>query len=203
MAVAAASTKGQRTQLRLLDAAGAELLARNGHLEIGTVARAAGVAPSVVYHHFGSKAGLVGAVVQRYYARLGEEVLDVDLRPLGDWPTRERERIRRGVRFQYAEPLAPIVYGSLSRDPAVTAIEARGIQAVVKESARNIGAAQRTGDLPRGVDPALAAAGIFGAMRQLLVEALSRRRRPSQRAVVEQLWRITAAAVSIPERSLQ
>ncbi|ADB48936.1 TetR/AcrR family transcriptional regulator [Conexibacter woesei] len=198
MASRPATAKGRATHTRLLDAATAELLARDGDLELTRVAHAAQVSPSVVYHHVGGKAELIGAVVESFYGRLHAEVLDDDLTPLGDWPTREHERLRRGVAFHYREPLAPVLYGRMARDPALAALEARLIAQVVDASARNIRAAQRAGELPSGPDPALAGAAIFGAMRQVLLEALGRARRPAMRGVVEQLWRVTAAAVSIP-----
>jgi AcrR family transcriptional regulator len=194
---AARTAKGDASRQRLLDAATEQLLARDGHLDVGSVSRAAGLAPSVLYHYFGSKAGLVGAVVAGFYARLSAEVLSVDLRDLGDWRARERERVRRGVEFHFREPLSAVIYGRLSRDPEIAALEAEHVTAVVAASARNIAAAQRAGELPRAADPALAGAAIFGALRQVLVEALGRRRRPSRAVVVEHMWRVTAAAVSI------
>ncbi|MQA73847.1 MAG: TetR family transcriptional regulator [Solirubrobacterales bacterium] len=188
--------RGDRTRRRLLQAARDELLARSGHLEVGSVSRRAKVAPSVLYHHFDSKAGLVGEVVGAFYQRLHTEVLDHDPGAVGDWFARERERARRGVRFHYGEPLAPVVYGPLSRDPGVASIEGRAITAAIDRTGHEIERAQRAGELPRGVDSALAAAAIFGAMRQLLAEAMSRARRPREALVVERLWLVSAAAVA-------
>lgn len=189
--------RGQLTRQRLLHQTASELVERGGHAELTTVARSAGISPSVVSHHFGSRAGLVGAVVEAFFDELHVEILDLDLRSLGTWPVREHERIRRGVSFHFAHPLAPVIYGSLTRDADIARVEAMRIEQVIGQSARNIGAAQRAGELPSGVQPKLAAAGIFGATRQITVAALSGPRRPSQRAVIEQLWRLTAASVSI------
>lgn len=62
-------------------------------------------------------------------------------------------------------------------------------------TAATIRDAQRAGDLPRGADPLLAAAASFGALREVLVEALSRPRRPAQEQIVELVWRQFAAAL--------
>lgn len=184
------------TPARILEAAELELLRTNGQLEMQAVARAAGVVPSVVSHHFGSRSGVVNAVVDAFFDRLHEEVLDRDLRPLGSWIESEHARVRMGVRFYYTEPLAPIVYGSLGRDAEVASREHARVALVVESTARNIAAAQRTGELPRGVDPKLASAAIYGAARQVTVTALGADRRPPQRVVVDQLWRMTVAAVT-------
>lgn len=195
------TAKGERTRQRLLEVATAELLDRGGHLELGSVARRAGISPSVVSHHFGSRAGLIGAVLEGFFERLHTTVLDLDLRALGDWPTREFERLRRGVRFHYEEPLAEVLYRSLSREPEVAAVEARRLRALIQQSARNVRSGQRAGDLPSGIDPTLAAASMFGAMREVVPVALSRNSRPSQKTVLNQLWRVTAAAVGLDPRS--
>jgi AcrR family transcriptional regulator len=113
----AGTARAAATQERLLAAAVSELVDSGGHLELRSVAQAAGVVPSVASHHFGSRSGLVAAVVEGFFARFHAEVLDTDLRAYGPWFEREHERVRRGVRFHMTDALAPVVYGSLSRDP--------------------------------------------------------------------------------------
>lgn len=184
------------TRARILDAAVDHLVRHQGALEMQAVARAAGVVPSVVSHHYGSRSGLLVAVVDGFFDAFHAQVLDADLRAVGSWPTRERERIRRGVAFHFDEPLAAVVYGSLARDPQVAAAESRCIAQVIAESARNIAAAQRAGELEPGVDSTLAAASIFGASRQITLVALAADPRPTRAAVAAQLWRVTAAAVT-------
>ena len=51
-----------------------------------------------------------------------------------------------------------------------------------------------------GVDPALAGAAMFGAMRLVMVEALGRSPRPAPERVIEVLWRQVAAAVGLDTR---
>lgn len=54
----------------LIDAAQRELILGQGQLEMLAVARRAGVSAGLAYHHFGSKAGLIAAVVEAFYDQL-------------------------------------------------------------------------------------------------------------------------------------
>jgi AcrR family transcriptional regulator len=199
--------KGRATRERLLAAARELAISSGGHFEIASVAQAAGVVPSLVHRYFGSKAGLVGALVDDFFDRFQQEVFDLDLeargrgegkgKPQNDWARQERVRLEAGVRFHYREPFAVVLYGPLARDPEVARRESERIAAVVRRAARSIRKAQRRGELPLGVDPGLAGAAMFGAMRQVMVEALTRPRRPAPERVVAFLWRQVAAAVQI------
>src|SRR5215468_1065323 len=190
--------KGQATRRRLLDVARRCAIARGGELELADVAAAAGAVPSLVHRYFGSKAGLVSALVDDFFDRFHREVLDADLERAGDWAAHERIRLERGVRFHYAEPFAAVLYGPLARDPEVARKEAARIAAVVERAARSIRRGQRRGELPVGVDPRLAGAAMFGAMRLVMVEALTRVPRPRPERVIEVLWRQVAASVQLP-----
>jgi AcrR family transcriptional regulator len=192
-----ATPKGQATRQRLLEVARRVAIQSGGAVELARVAEAAGVVQSLVHRYFGSKAGLVSALVDDFFDRFHAEVLDVDLDELGDWARHERIRLERGVRFHYAEPFAVVVYGQLARDPEVARKEADRIAVVVGRAARSIRRAQRRGELPVGVDPGLAGAAMFGAMRLVLVEALRREPRPRPEQVIEVLWRQVAASVRI------
>ncbi|MFI5316974.1 MAG: TetR/AcrR family transcriptional regulator [Myxococcota bacterium] len=200
---AAPSTpKGRATRQRLLDVARRLAVATRGGVELAKVADAAGVVPSLVNRYFGSKAGLVSALVDDFFDRFHAEVLDADLDAEGEWARHERIRLERGVRFHYAEPFAAVVYGPLGRDPEVARKESARIAFVVERAARSIRRAQRRGELPVGIDPGLAGAAMFGAMRLVMVEALARSPRPPPERVVEALWRQVAASVGIdPARS--
>jgi AcrR family transcriptional regulator len=191
------TAKGQATRQRLLDVARLVAIETGGAVELAKVAEAAGVVQSLVHRYFGSKAGLVSALVDDFFDRFQAEVLDADLDELGDWAAHERARLERGVRFHYGEPFALVVYGPLARDPEVARNEARRIGAIVDRAARSIRRAQRQGELPVGADPGLAGAAMFGAMRLVMVEALRRKPRPSPERVIEILWRQVAAAVGI------
>ena len=192
------TAKGVATRQRLLDVARRVALDTGGHIELAVVAEAAGVVPSLVHRYFGSKSGLVAALVNDFFDRFHAEVLDVDLEADGDWAHHERLRLERGVRFHYGEPLAAVIYGPLARDPDVARTDAARIAFVVERAARSVRKGQRRGELPVGVDPRIAGAAMFGAMRLVMVEALSRSPRPAPERVIEALWRQVAAAVGIP-----
>jgi AcrR family transcriptional regulator len=201
---APATRKGQATRDRLLEAARELAIASGGHFEIADVAQAAGVVPSLVHRYFGSKSGLVGALVDDFFDRFHAQVLDLDLDAEGTWAQHERARLEAGVRFHFAEPFAVVVYGALARDPEVARRDAARIGAVVARAARSIRKGQKAGELPVGVDPGLAGAAMFGAMRLVMVEALTRKKRPSAQQVIDVLWRQVAASVQIdPVSSLR
>jgi AcrR family transcriptional regulator len=199
MAVAAEPTtpKGLATRGRLLGCARDVAIANDGHLEVAWVAEEAGVVPSLVNRYFGSRAGLVSALIDDFFQRLRAEVLDLDLDDQGEWAHHEHVRLEKGVRFHYTDPAAVVVYTRLSREPEVAATENRHIDMVVKHAAANIRRGQARGELPATVDPELAGAAMFGAMQRVMVAALARKRRPRPERVVEVLWRQVAAAVEI------
>ena len=58
------------TRQRILECAATLLAEGEGKLEMAWVARAAGVSSGLAYHHFGSKEGLLVAVVNDFYDRL-------------------------------------------------------------------------------------------------------------------------------------
>jgi AcrR family transcriptional regulator len=191
------TTKGRATYQRLIACARDEAIRTNGHIEIANVAEAAGVVPSLVSRYFGSKSGLVCALVDDFFDRLHAEVLDLNLDDEGDWATHERLRLQKGVRFHYADPFTVVLYNQLSRDPEVARTESGRIEAVIDHAAHNIRRGQQRGELPGHVDPELAGAAMFGAMRQVMVAALRRARRPSAQRVTEVLWRQVAASVGV------
>jgi AcrR family transcriptional regulator len=191
------TSKGKATRERLLDCARQEAVATGGHLEIASVAERAGVVPSLIHRYFGSKAGLVSALIDNFFDRLHAEVLDVDLDGAGDWATHERLRLQRGVQFHYADPFAVVLYAQLAREPSVALSERARIDTVIAHAAANIRRGQRRGELPRGVDPELAGAAMFGAMQRVMVVALSRTPHPRPDRLVEVLWRQVAAAVNL------
>lgn len=184
----------------LLRAAAEELVERDGVLEVGPVAARAGVSVGLIYRHFGSKAGLLSAVVGDFYVRFDAEVLDLDPLPGGSWAARERRRTELAVAFHYDDPLAKVVLGRLARDPEVAAVEARHLRVQVARGARNVARGQRDGDIPSDIDPGIAAALILGGTRQALIEVLSRRERPRPEVVADQLWRLVVAAVRVRVR---
>ena len=186
--------RGEATRRRLLEAAIDELVEREGALEVASVATRAGVSVGLLYRYFGSKAGLVAAVVDDFYDRLLAEVAAADDREL-DWATRERRRTANSVAFHYREPLAPIVLTLLAREPEVAAVETRLIARLIQDAARSVQRGQRQGEIPEDLDPRLIGAMLIGGFRVALAEALSRKRRPPEKLVVEEVWRFVVGGV--------
>lgn len=187
--------KGRATRQRLLEAAVTELVAGNGDMEVERVAARAGGSVGLIYRYFGSKAGLLTAVVQDFYDRCDAEVMGINPVPGADWGTREHERTARYVRFFYMDPLAPIFLTVLSRDPQVAASEAQRIAEQVAAAARNLALGQRRGEIPADLDTGMAGAMVIGGLRQAMTEALARDTRPDPESLTDELWRFIVAAV--------
>jgi AcrR family transcriptional regulator len=192
------TAKGKATRDKLLQVARAVAIEENGHIELARVAREAGVVAGVVHRYFGSKSGLIAAMVDEYYDRFHTEVMYRYLNDAGDWAVHERLRLRLGIRFYYAEPLSAVLHSSFVRDPVVALKEAERIDGVIALTAKGIRRAQRRGELPASVDPELAGAAMFGAMQLVLTKALARPKRPGPKALEALLWRQVAASVGLP-----
>ncbi len=183
----------------LLAAAGEELVERDGAFEVASVAARAGVSVGLIYRHFGSRGGLLRAIVEDFYARFDAAIAD----PAGaTWSERERTRTDLAVRFHYDDPLAPLILRRLVTDPEVAAAENRHLQAQVALGTRNVRSGQRSGEIPEDLDPGVASALILGGVRQALIEVLGRRRRPRADRVSDQLWRLVVAAVRCKETTV-
>ncbi len=189
--------RGAATRQRLLDAAEQELVERDGGLEVASVAARADVSVGLLYRYFGSKAGLVAAVVDAFYDRLHAQVTDVDPAPSSDWATRERRRMELSVAFHYRDPLAAVILSRLSREPGVAAVEMRRIGRLVEDAARNVSSAQRRGEIPPDADPRTMGAILLGGFRVAMAEALTRPDRPDPDALTEELWRFVVGGVGL------
>ncbi len=178
----------ETTAERLLEAAQAELIAHDGRLEMSGVARRAGVSVGLAYHHFGSKTGLIVAVVERFY----EPLRDVMMGPTGmdqeSWAKLERERFSRMVDHYYDHPLAPLLVGRMGREPEVIDMEREHLDALLAEGARNLAAAQAGGYLSSELDPEVAIGMIIGGVQEALSGALHRDPRPDRAEFMSSLW---------------
>lgn len=195
------SAVGPGTREKLLDAAEAELIAGHGHLEMQAVARRAQVSVGLAYHHFGSKAGLIAAVVEAFYARLDREVFGAPTWPATSWAEREQGRIAAYVAFHYQHPFAPLVIGALSRSPEVLDVEASFTHRTLAAGAGMLAAAQRGGEVPADIDPQLTIALMSGGIRQALLQALSGDPRPDPVALSNAIWAFMAAALRLADNS--
>ena len=186
---------GASTRERLIGAAEAELIGGHGHLEMQAVARRAKVSVGLAYHHFGSKSGLIAAVVETFYEQLDAAAFTNARLPSGSWGEREKARIGAYVAFHYAHPFAPLVVGALSRSPEVLDVETAFTSRQLADGEGMIRAAQRDGIVRPDLDAALTIAMMIGAVRQAVLGALTREPRPDPAALTDEIWSFIAAAL--------
>lgn len=191
------SISSEQTRQRLIAAAEDELIAGRGHLEMLAVARRAKVSVGLAYHHFGSKGGLIAAVVEHFYARLDAAAFDGAVLPATSWAERERARIAAYVAFHYTHPFALLVIGALSRSPEVRDVEAAFTEKQLVAGAQMIAAAQRDGLVALDIDPHLVIALMIGGIRQSLIGALTGAQRPDPEALTDAIWTFMAGALRL------
>jgi len=187
---------------RLLDAAEKELLANSGHLEMAPVAKRAKASVGLAYHHFGSKAGLIAAVVDRFYEPLRDIALGDAIPADLDWASREFTRMKATTDYFYDAPLAPLICGRLAREPEVLDIEKAHMTELLALGARNIAQGQRLGVVSADLNPDVTVALLMGGHRLALEQAVTASPRPDRQALVNQVWKFTAQALQMNCESL-
>jgi AcrR family transcriptional regulator len=184
---------------RLVRAAQEELIHSQGLLEMQAVAKRAKVSVGLAYHHFGSKAGLIAAVVEGFYNWLEEVAFSPSKLVSPDWAGREKERIAAYISFHYDHPFAPLVVGALSRAPEVLDVEQAFTRRQLAAGAYNLRAGQRAGVIPSDLDPRLTIALMIGGIRQALIGALTAAHRPDREVLTAKIWVFVAGALRLPE----
>lgn len=186
------------TPERLIRAAQEELIHSHGLLEMQAVAKRAKVSVGLAYHHFGSKAGLIAAVVEGFYNRLEEAAFNPSTLISSDWAGREKERIAAYISFHYDHPFAPLVVGALSRAAEVLDVEQAFTKRQLTAGAHNLRAGQRDGVIPADLDPRLTIALMIGGIRQALIGALTSSHRPDRAELTDKIWVFVAGALRLP-----
>jgi AcrR family transcriptional regulator len=189
------------TREKLVRAAQAELIQGHGYLEMQAVAKRAQVSVGLAYHHFGSKAGLIAAVVEEFYSRLDEAAFSGARLRSETWADRERERIAAYVAFHYDNPFAPLVIGALSRAPEILDVETAFTNRQLAAGARMLQAAQRDGIVRDDIDPHLTIALMIGGIRQALIVSLTSEHRPDRGKLTKDIWAFMAAALRLTART--
>ncbi|MFG2074588.1 TetR/AcrR family transcriptional regulator [Nonomuraea maritima] len=189
------SERGAATRRRLLEAAAAELV-ETGDIEVAAVARRAGLSVGLPYRYFGTRSGLMSALLADFYERLVSETV------LGHfaghtWPERWRNQLTRWVDWVYDEPLAPVVLGRMVGDAQVAAMEADCAKQVIALGARHIATGQDEGAVTYRRDPELMSAAVVGGMRSILAVVLDQDPRPDRGAVLEEIWHFSTAALGV------
>ncbi len=182
----------------LIQAASEALVAGQGNFELQDVARRAGVSVGLPYHRFGSKAGLIAAVVEQFYDEIEQVITLSDVREQ-DWAQREQIRLSRLVAFLYRTPLAVVIISMLSREPEVAGVESQRWSRLITITASNIQKGQKRGQLPSGFDADVLAALICGGVRHAAGLALQQRRRPREADLVRQIWSFISTGLQLEE----
>ncbi|MEU4547670.1 TetR/AcrR family transcriptional regulator [Nonomuraea dietziae] len=187
------SDRATASRRRILEAAGAELAA-TGDVEVAAVARRAGVSAGLPYRYFGTRSGLMSAVLEDFYDRL---VADTVLGHYAgaSWLERWRAQVATWVDHMYADPLAPVVLGRMVGDARVAAMEARCFKQVIALGAQHFAAGQAQGEVAADRDPELLAAAVVGGMRAILAVVLDQDPRPDRDDVMREVWRFTVSAL--------
>ena len=192
---AAPTPRGRQTREKLIDAARGALIEGEGAAEITDIARRAGVSAGLAYHHFGSKDGLLSAVVEEFYDRY-VRVANTHFR--GEtWAQREAQRVQAVVRFFIDEPFTRTLFGPMGRSSAVVHAESHCMATLIARGARNIAQGQADGDLPRQADPHIAAAFVLGGLRQALSLALLDDPAPDAEQLGQAIWVLIAQSLGL------
>jgi len=193
------SSRGRKSREKLIDAARGALIEGAGEAEIAEIAKRAGVSAGLAYHHFGSKDGLLAAVVEEFYDRYSTIA---NTRYRGEtWSKREIQRIRAITRYLIEDPFTATLFGPLGRSSAVVNAEAACMAGLIERGALNIAQGQADGDLPRQSDPKLAAAFVLGGMRQGVSTAFLADTPPDPEALANAIWILIAQSLGLREGS--
>lgn len=191
------TARGAASRARLVQAARDELIERSGALEVDAVAQRAESSVGLIYRHFGSRAGLIGAVVDDFYDRFRAEAFEINPAPGAGFAERERRRTELYVGFHYADPLARVIVHNLHLDAEVAAMEARHRAEMIRLAASVMALGQRRGEIPADRDPALVGAMIIGGLREGLGVALSGDRWADQQETARRLWVLVAGIIGV------
>lgn len=187
------------SDVRLLRAAEQELIANEGHLEMLAVAKRAGLSTGLAYRYFGSKAGLIAAVVDNFYQPIREIALG-DLIPVEqEWISRERSRVKALIDYHYDHPLAKLIAGRLGREPQVLDVENAHMKELLEAGARNIAQGQSCGAVDPKLNPEITVALLMGGLNQAINSAITASQQPPKQKLLESIWRFTQSALQLQD----
>ena len=181
---------------KILAAAERILREGDGELEMGQVAERAGVSVGLAYHYFGSKSGMLSAIIHAFYDRYNQvanQYIDPDIL----WGVREKRRLMAVVEFLYNDPMAPVILGKMARTSQVAAVESARHEEMIEMAIRNISSGIKRGDIGPHIDPTVAGAAITGAIRSGIMHAMDMRPRPDPAKLTHQIWGMIAGALDI------
>jgi AcrR family transcriptional regulator len=184
----------------LLDAALAELVVGRGQMDLASVVRRTGLTTGAVYHHFGSKTGLIVAVYTSLFDELDAAIADNQLPDDVPWPERQRLRTRRLVYHSCERPMVALMFFR-SAEPEITRLQTAWVDRTADLVAQGIEEGQRLGHIPSTIDPAVTAAFIAGGTIQGLNQQLRRSPSPDPDVIAAEIWRLIAAATRMDQPS--
>jgi len=167
-----ARTRDPAHKRALLIASARELFARRGYAETTTadVARRAGVSEGIVFHHFGSKAGLLEAAAADYGRGLSRAMFAG--KSLHEKPSAE-EMLRAAFAYVREHGALARLLG-VSTDPSQLDAANRASRAeIVTALAEAFAAWSRSGRI-RAIEPELTAELIFSMVESALIECFVR-----------------------------
>jgi len=126
-----------KTATRILKAATEALIAGGGSIEMTDIAIGAKVSVGLAYHYYGSKAGLLAAVIKDFHERY-YTIVNKRYDGAIAWEVRERERLSACISFLYSDPLAPIALGKMAQSAEVIDAENTGQNELNTLAAKNI-----------------------------------------------------------------
>lgn len=164
-------------------------------MDLSGLTRRAGLSTGALYHHFGSKGGLLAVIYDEFYEGLVHAISDEHLHMDTDWHVHEQERTRRFVDYHVADPLAPVLLNRAALDPQLAELEAAYLQRISHNAAKNIRRGQNVGQLPADIDADSAGAFIIGGIRHGIAQQLRITPLPDPTEITERLWRLIGAAL--------
>ena len=185
---------------RIMESAGQLLAHGDGSFEMSWVAKAAGVSQGLAYHHFGSKEGLLSALVHEFYDRAENAALMAKLENYTHWEDREQERVRRYIEFLLADPLGVTVITRLAGTPAVAAVETERWDRLVTEGSRNIAEGQSSGVVTAQQEPGLLAAMVLGAVRSAVAREFSNSQPGKPDQLSRDIWAFIRSGLGLEDR---
>lgn len=181
----------------LLDATRAELIENSRVEDLSSVVSRAGVSTGAVYHHFGSKVGLLTAVFGEFFDGSEDAVLAAGTAD-GSWLDRERRRTGAMVAYYFGNPLARVILQHNTEHSAIVELETSYLARAEAGVVANLRAGQAAGALPADLNVALTAAYLVGGLRRALGSQLARVPQPTVADATAELWRFVAATLELP-----
>lgn len=188
--------RAEASRQKLIQAAVEALIDGHGSFDLQDVARRAGVSIGLPSHRFGSKAGLVAAVVNHFYDEVKAAITLTDFEAT-DWTLREQERLSRLISYLYSNSLSEVIFASLAREPEVAAVETQRWKDLIALTASNISKGQKRAQLPQDFSASTLSALICGGIRHAIGAALSTRPRPSQAGLKRDIWTFVAGGLQL------